>query len=349
MKKHLLLFVLSFMIIKLCSAQLLCVQCFQQNDSIGVGVGANNLIVNGGFETTTCAVSCTGVYCPASSTNNCSIANWLCTGGGTLTYACVYDSAHFFVEQGTRSVYFGNSYSNACSGNSASTFPNNDTACFNYSGCTVSGIPAGFPLSGPNYGNATGLSISQTVNGLTIGNTYVLEFWAGGEYQGWFSKKGIFAVDVGFGNTFLTCKLTPQHTGIGTRYIIEFKATATSHIIKFTNWGHVCGTCTELNLDDVRLYTPAHLPPTVTTCTLGMDDVSAEENSITVYPNPANDVLTIKGIKDETSSFKIYDVLGQLVSQSIITTQQSTINISQLSKGIYMYEISGKKGKFVKE
>ena len=217
MKKQLLIFILSFILIKSATAQVLCVQCFNQNDTVGVNVGANNLIANGGFENTTCAVNCLGVFCPSATTFNCSISNWTCTGGGTLTYACLYDSANYFVAEGNRAAYFGNSYANPCSGTAGGNFPNNDTTCLNYSGCTITGLPSGYPLSGLNYGGVTGISLSQTVSGLIPGNTYVLEFWAGGEYEGWFSKNGIFAVDVGFGNIFLSCKITHQPPDIGTR------------------------------------------------------------------------------------------------------------------------------------
>jgi PKD repeat protein len=43
-------------------------------------------------------------------------------------------------------------------------------------------------------------------------------------------------------------------------------ASATSHTIKFTNWGHICSYCTELVLDDVKLYTLAELNPAIPPC-----------------------------------------------------------------------------------
>jgi len=352
MKKHLLLFLFSNTIIKFALAQILCVQCFQQNDSIGINVGSNNLIMNGGFENTTCATACAGVYCPNSATYNCSIANWTCTGGGTSTYGCVYDSANYFVVQGTRAVYFGNSYSNPCSGTSASTFPNNDTSCLNHLTCTITGIPSGFPLSGPNYGDTAGLSISQTVSGLTIGSNYVLEFWAGGEYEGWFSKKGMFAVDVGFGNIFLSDKITRHNTAsIGTRYIIQFKAVSTTHTIKFTNWGHICGACTELVLDDVRLYTTQYLPAPFPSCiSEGINEI--KHNAITVFPNPVTNQLTVNTGNNAPSELIIYDITSRKVMQQTFTNT-ITVNTEPLAKGIYIYQVTTAqetvKGKVVKE
>ena len=49
MKKHLLFFILNLLIIKSTCAQVICVLCYNQNDSIGINVGPNNLIANGGF------------------------------------------------------------------------------------------------------------------------------------------------------------------------------------------------------------------------------------------------------------------------------------------------------------
>ncbi len=263
MKKILLVFILQFSIFYLqsTSAQVVCIFCYDQNDSISHGV--NNLLLNGGFE----APSCTsGSFCPLSTYYMCDIPNWTCTGGGTSTYAQVFDVAgawygSFLSEiiEGTYAVYMGNFYCDACSPNMS------DTSCLINVDCTVTGIPAGYPFNpDPTYGGSTGVSIEQTVNGLMPGNTYVLEFWAGGEYDG-VTPLGLFAVDVGFGYTFLRDKAT-NIGDIGTRYIIEFNAVSTSHTIKFTNWGHIGNSATELVLDDVKLYTLADLDTSVAPC-----------------------------------------------------------------------------------
>jgi hypothetical protein len=102
----------------------------------------------------------------------------------------------------------------------------------------------------------------QVVNGLTVGDVYELEFWCGGE--GGFNDPGIFALDLGFGNTLLRCY--PSQGLTGRVYIVEFRATSSSHPIMFTNWGHLTSTSTEVILDNVRLYTVAELDPSVPSC-----------------------------------------------------------------------------------
>ena len=64
-----------------------------RNQGARVLSDTNNLIVNGGFENTTCTASFSNSFCPSSTNYHCDIANWTCTGGGTSTYAHIMDTA----------------------------------------------------------------------------------------------------------------------------------------------------------------------------------------------------------------------------------------------------------------
>jgi len=277
-------------------AQIICIHCYDQNTPLSTGT--NNLLVNGSFESVTCGYDNDASFCPSSTDYTGDIASWVCTGGGFSTYAHASNETFAPVADGTTAIYMGNLYANVCSGSieDLDNFPgdNLDTSCLNSTGCEVVGIPAGYPLSGTEYGGAEGLSISQTVSGLTLGNIYVLEFWAGGEsYDELFENDGIFGVDLGFGYTFLHCRPTPPVLlGGGTpgiRYVIEFKATATSHTVKFTNWGHMCSNCSELIVDDVSLYTLAELdaavPHCISTAYIGGDTALCSNDSLVLYAN----------------------------------------------------------------
>ncbi len=263
MKKSLLFFALCFTLCHLSMAQVVCIMCYDQNDSISTGV--NNFILNGGFENSNCAPGyILDVFCPNSSYYSCDLDNWTCTGGGTSTYVCLFDTTpgtRSTVVEGNRAAYMGNYFCNPCSATV------DDTSCFVTTDCELTGIPVGYPTHDPTYGGNLGVSIEQVVNGLLPGNTYVLEFWAGGENNAnYFINPGMFGVDVGFGYNLLRCHQTPYPGGVGTRYIVEFNAVSTSDTIKFTSWGHVCSSCTELVLDDVRLYPLADLNPSVPPC-----------------------------------------------------------------------------------
>ncbi len=325
-------------------SQIICIFCYNQNDSISANV--NNLILNGSFES-----GCTttpGYFCPNSSAHNCNLANWTTTNGGPSTYARAEDSFYGFsvTPDGDYTAYFGNGlYSRVCS---PAIY---DTTCLADSGCVIINIPTGYPYTNAIYGGVNGVSTSQTVNNLIVGNTYVLEFWAGGEgHIDGFSKRGVFAVDVGFGNTFLRCKPTSPGT-IGTRYIIEFNATSTSHVIKFTNWGHVCATCTELVLDNVRLYTIAELDASVPNCATSINAIN-KDVSVKIYPNPFANTLNITVSNNELSEIILFDITSRILMTDKFLSSVS-LNTEKLVNGIYFYEIRNedeviRKGKIVK-
>jgi photosystem II stability/assembly factor-like uncharacterized protein len=72
----------------------------------------------------------------------------------------------------------------------------------------------------------------------------------------------------------------------------------------------------------------------------GINDISKFENTFTLFPNPASDFITIK--TDDIFRFNfvtIYDSAGRIVlkSSAILNT---TMNISQLPKGLYFVEVS---------
>jgi gliding motility-associated-like protein len=239
-------------------SQIICINCYDQTAQLSPA--APNMILNPSFETNTCSGG--GQFCPNSSSFNCSIDNWIASGGGTNTYAQMFGTGSSIIPNGITAAYLGNYFCLTCS----TTL--DDTACIIKNGCEVTGIPAGFPQHDPQYGGGTGMSIEQTVGGLVIGSTYFLEFWTGGEGSiNFFQNQGMFGLDIGFGYKYLLCNHTEGgSTSTGIRYLVQFKPTSTSHTFKWTNWGHICSTCTELVLDDVKLYKISDLNPAITPC-----------------------------------------------------------------------------------
>lgn len=255
MKKFIFSLVVFFAFVFHVNAQILCIHCYDQNAALNPG--AVNKVVNGSFENYTG----TNYFCPNSSFYNLDFANWTCTGGGSSTYAQLAQASWVYIAQGSAAAYLGNAFCNMC------TATNGDISCLITDSCVYDGVQPGYPYNGPAYGGTTGVTLSQTVNGLTAGSIYILELWSGGEDG--FTDNGLFGVDIGFGNTYFSCHETPAITGVGRRYMIVFKATSTSHTIKITNWGHICGTCTELLLDDVWLYNYAEAITTPVFCVIG--------------------------------------------------------------------------------
>lgn len=332
------------------SAQILCVLCYNQNDSLSDNI--NNLLLNGGFENSTCTPhpSSYSNFCPNSNVYAGDINNWTCSGGGFQTYTLWLESPTFSeIVEGNNAVYFGNRYCNACSSSQ------NDTSCLSEINCYVLSPPSGFPVNlNIGYGGDTGVSLSQTVNDLTIGSIYVIEFWAGGEGdENSYTKNGLFAADVGFGNIFLRCNSTPVG-GIGKRYIIQFIANQTSHTIKFTNWGHICQDCTELVLDNVRLYTLAEISNYIQPCYQGISNSVINETSI--FPNPTITTLTIQSpLISKTTTLSTFNAQGQQVFAPPLQQEdgQVALYIGHLASGVYFLTLSNEgqtvSKRFVKE
>ncbi len=78
---------------------------------------------------------------------------------------------------------------------------------------------------------------------------------------------------------------------------------------------------------------------------ISMSNGVGEEQGINVYPNPATDVFTLLidnaqwTIDNGQLSMEIYNVLGEKMQSEAITNNQSTINISSLSKGMYFVRL----------
>ena len=83
------------------------------------------------------------------------------------------------------------------------------------------------------------------------------------------------------------------------------------------------------------------------TLTSSSADVIELSNNLKVYPNPANDVLNISA-NGEVSNVVIYTLDGKVLK----TSNESTIDVSNLISGMYIYHvtINGKvsTGNFVK-
>ena len=75
------------------------------------------------------------------------------------------------------------------------------------------------------------------------------------------------------------------------------------------------------------------------------------KNSFVLYPNPASTSLNVKGDFDSNESVTIYNMLGQTVLKKAITSNDESIDISSLAKGIYSVYFNNAKAtyKFIKE
>ena len=68
--------------------------------------------------------------------------------------------------------------------------------------------------------------------------------------------------------------------------------------------------------------------------TLATSDFNSNNLKFNLYPNPATDILNI-AMETELKSIEIYSLLGQ----KVFSTNKNQIDVSSLSKGMYMVRV----------
>jgi PKD repeat protein len=146
--------------------------------------------------------------------------------------------------------------------------------------------------------------------------------------------------------------VTPDFTFINTNLTVDFTSTASfadsvwwdfgndsiiggvlnptmeyDSVSTFDVWLHVINECTE----DSIMYQ-------VTTDDVGINEVN--RNSVKVYPNPANDKLTLEKLPND-ASVEIYSITGELVYFIEIKSNQNeiAINVNDFIEGTYVVKI----------
>lgn len=74
----------------------------------------------------------------------------------------------------------------------------------------------------------------------------------------------------------------------------------------------------------------------------------ANKETVSIYPNPAKDIVNII-VNDNKSSLNIYNINGILVNKIDLKNTSNNINISDLPKGIYTFEVIGSATTFHKK
>lgn len=90
------------------------------------------------------------------------------------------------------------------------------------------------------------------------------------------------------------------------------------------------------------------------TGTLSADQFNQLYRTGIAYPNPAEDILNIADFlkAGETTKLEIFSLNGQKVVEKNVTSNSEntvSVDISRLSKGLYIYKINGQQNKFLKK
>ncbi|MCG3167306.1 MAG: hypothetical protein POELPBGB_03095 [Bacteroidia bacterium] len=79
---------------------------------------------------------------------------------------------------------------------------------------------------------------------------------------------------------------------------------------------------------------PLELNPLNYACEITTDIIATEENTITLFPNPAENILQINFSGD----YQLVNAIGQVVLSSTVADDQNSIDISHLSAGMYLIQ-----------
>lgn len=70
--------------------------------------------------------------------------------------------------------------------------------------------------------------------------------------------------------------------------------------------------------------------------------------SVTAYPNPAADMLTVS-MSENASSVSVISMDGKVVATQEVNGTEATINVSSLNSGVYFYEVATENGNIVRK
>lgn len=93
---------------------------------------------------------------------------------------------------------------------------------------------------------------------------------------------------------------------------------------------------TVFEIDGVELYEPSS----------GIENLSM--NTVSVYPNPATDVVNFNIDGLENGTVVINSVTGQEVVNTTISNGSKTVDVSALNNGVYIYSIRNNAGETIK-
>jgi len=156
----------------------------------------------------------------------------------------------------------------------------------------------------------------------TSDTLYNGEYGFSGRSNGW--------IHTSFAWTHLVCKTFPPDT-----MIVRFNFISDNINNPKEGW----------MIDDIRLFS--------IDLGSGVHELYNSKGDMNIYPNPSSDYLTLKLSQNTKATIKIYNLLGEIKYTSIMSSPETTIDIADLAKGIYIVEVATEKNvmreKFIKQ
>lgn len=79
--------------------------------------------------------------------------------------------------------------------------------------------------------------------------------------------------------------------------------------------------------------------------TLGIDDLESLNNNISIYPNPASQTIFVRSGAEPVKEISLYSLLGRQVLKDL---NSDKLDVSKLSKGIYLLQVTTYSSKTLK-
>ncbi|MFH1120620.1 MAG: T9SS type A sorting domain-containing protein [Bacteroidota bacterium] len=78
------------------------------------------------------------------------------------------------------------------------------------------------------------------------------------------------------------------------------------------------------------------------------ENTPSGSDELTIFPNPADNVITIRNLAKEKGTLNIYRSDGVLMHQQDISNDTETINIRDFHSGLYFIQANGRTAKFIR-
>ena len=84
-------------------------------------------------------------------------------------------------------------------------------------------------------------------------------------------------------------------------------------------------------------------------CTVEVLSVEELASQFNIYPNPAKDVVRLSTDNGQQTTVRIYNILGMLVEEIEINSNETEINVSDYNPGVYFFNIQTENGNVTKK
>ncbi len=214
-----------------------------------------------------------------------------------------------------------------------------------HSGPAVTNQPAGITSNIPTAGYVPGTTYTFTATAVGVSSTKF-----GFEVSPQNSSGTLL------GSMAITDATNTQLVGSG-KYITH-KSAGTKHSWSF-NWtapANGSGTVTFYGAFNISNNDGNNTGDTIRTATLvipqdpttGISDITDVSESVTVFPNPVNNVMSINSNDADTIQLTIINTNGIVVKDVTVNNNQA-VNVEDLTKGVYILRIKTKTGIAIKK